>query len=345
MLPDEFRAAAADLLGVSRGSRQGELIEDRGEAAADDEFFRSRHFLDAEGVTHTLRIESRRRRAARSADRPRDRRGPPSATPISPYGYPGFAGVGVSPAERSPRLRRAPPSTLDPRPDRSTSPPPAWSASSSATRSGRSPLAGADRAQRRPDRRPGAAAEEPAERPPPGPPQPRSGLRARARPRRRDDRRAARRLPRRLRADDAPHRRRAALLLRRRLLRPHPRRRPHLAGARHRPRRRARRRLDRRASATASSTTTSAAAPTRTSRDSPMKNVVARLVEHAAELGPAAQPRRRHHPGRRARGVQARLRQPPAALAHLGARLRPASATRSSAPGREAGGFFPAYRA
>ena len=58
--------------------------------------------------------------------------------------------------------------------------------------------------------------------------------------------RAARRLPRRLRADDAPHRRRRALLLRRRLLRPHPRSRPHLARPRHRARRRPRRRLARR---------------------------------------------------------------------------------------------------
>ena len=33
-----------------------ELIEDRGAAAAGEEFFRSRPFLDAEGVTHTLRI-------------------------------------------------------------------------------------------------------------------------------------------------------------------------------------------------------------------------------------------------------------------------------------------------
>ena len=33
-----------------------ELIEDRGEAAASAEFFRSREFLDAEAVTHTLRI-------------------------------------------------------------------------------------------------------------------------------------------------------------------------------------------------------------------------------------------------------------------------------------------------
>ena len=56
VLPDEFRAAAADLLRVSAATA-AELIADRGEAAGGDEFFRSRPFLDAEGVTHTLRIE------------------------------------------------------------------------------------------------------------------------------------------------------------------------------------------------------------------------------------------------------------------------------------------------
>ena len=57
-----------------RAAASAELIEDRGEAAAGEEFFRSRPFLDAEGVTHTLRIEAERRRAAGAADRPRDRR-------------------------------------------------------------------------------------------------------------------------------------------------------------------------------------------------------------------------------------------------------------------------------
>jgi hypothetical protein len=42
---------------VSEQSARAELIEDRGEAAISEEFFRSRPFLDAEGVTHTLRIE------------------------------------------------------------------------------------------------------------------------------------------------------------------------------------------------------------------------------------------------------------------------------------------------
>ena len=81
-------------------------------------------------------------------------------------------------------------------------------------------------------------------------------------------------------------------------------------------------------------------------RDSPMKNVVARLVEHADRARPPAQPRRRHRPRRRPRGVQARLRQPPADLAHLGARLRPETQpTRASAPAAMPAASSRAYRA
>jgi hypothetical protein len=43
---------------VSGKSAIAELIADRGEAAANEELFRSRPFFEAEGVTHTLRIES-----------------------------------------------------------------------------------------------------------------------------------------------------------------------------------------------------------------------------------------------------------------------------------------------
>ena len=68
-------------------SAEAELLADRGAAAAEQEFFRSPEFLEAEGVTHTLRIG-------------------PIAAPlvvreipgggdlldaVSPYGYPGFA--------------------------------------------------------------------------------------------------------------------------------------------------------------------------------------------------------------------------------------------------------------
>ena len=68
---------------------RAELLEDRGEAASSEEFFRSPVFLEAEGVTHTLRIES-------GADellipvivRPVPGEGP-AADAVSPYGYPG----------------------------------------------------------------------------------------------------------------------------------------------------------------------------------------------------------------------------------------------------------------
>jgi len=67
-----------------------ELFEDRGEAATSDDFFRCRPFLDAEGVTHTLRIAD----AGRELLAPlvvRDIDGGPERDAISPYGYPGFA--------------------------------------------------------------------------------------------------------------------------------------------------------------------------------------------------------------------------------------------------------------
>lgn len=71
------------------------LIEDCGEVAAGEEFFRSRPFLDAEGVTHTLRIEG-----TTAAGDPVDLLAPlivrpigdgPERDAISPYGYPGIA--------------------------------------------------------------------------------------------------------------------------------------------------------------------------------------------------------------------------------------------------------------
>jgi hypothetical protein len=70
---------------------RAELIEDGGAAAASDEFFRSRPFLDAEGATHTLRIES----GEVELFAPllvRDIPGTGERDAISPYGYPGFEG-------------------------------------------------------------------------------------------------------------------------------------------------------------------------------------------------------------------------------------------------------------
>jgi hypothetical protein len=74
---------------VSEPVATAELIEDRGAAAAADDFFRSRPFLDAEGVTHTLRVETTVGELVAplivheiGAGSERDA--------ISPYGYPGL---------------------------------------------------------------------------------------------------------------------------------------------------------------------------------------------------------------------------------------------------------------
>lgn len=70
---------------------RAELIEDAGAAAGDDQFFRSRPFLEAEGVTHTLRIESEGGELlAPLVVREIEDTGERDA--ISPYGYPGLAG-------------------------------------------------------------------------------------------------------------------------------------------------------------------------------------------------------------------------------------------------------------
>jgi len=70
---------------------KAELIEDRGEAAADDEFFRSRPFLDAEGATHTLRIETDEGELLAPLI-VRGIEGTDARDAISPYGYPGLVG-------------------------------------------------------------------------------------------------------------------------------------------------------------------------------------------------------------------------------------------------------------
>jgi Acetyltransferase (GNAT) domain len=70
-------------------SAAAELIEDRGEAAAGEEFFRSRPFLDAEGVTHSLRIESEDGELLTPLI-VREIGTGPERDAISPYGYPGL---------------------------------------------------------------------------------------------------------------------------------------------------------------------------------------------------------------------------------------------------------------
>jgi hypothetical protein len=71
-------------------SATAELIEDGGAAASGEDFFRSPQFLEAEGVTHTLRIVSE----AGELFAPlivREIEGTNERDAISPYGYPGFA--------------------------------------------------------------------------------------------------------------------------------------------------------------------------------------------------------------------------------------------------------------
>ncbi len=69
---------------------RADLVADRGKAAQTADFFRSRAFYDAEGVTHTLRIED----AGRAIALPlvvREIPGTELSDGISPYGYPGAA--------------------------------------------------------------------------------------------------------------------------------------------------------------------------------------------------------------------------------------------------------------
>jgi len=84
---------------VSAFAAKAELIEDGGQAATDDQFFRSRPFLDAEGVTHTLRIESDDGELVAPLI-VRAIEGTDERDAISPYGYPGLAGSieGLDPA-------------------------------------------------------------------------------------------------------------------------------------------------------------------------------------------------------------------------------------------------------
>jgi Acetyltransferase (GNAT) domain len=73
---------------------RAELLEDRGEAALSDQLFRSRQFLDAEGVTHTLRIEGESPSGPVDLVAPlvvREIEATGERDAISPYGYPGLA--------------------------------------------------------------------------------------------------------------------------------------------------------------------------------------------------------------------------------------------------------------
>lgn len=81
-----------------------ELISDRGAAASSDDLFRSPPFLEAERVTHTLRVDSRDRTALVPVivrELPDTQR----VDAVSPYGYPGGLVSGLGPPP--------PPASLD----------------------------------------------------------------------------------------------------------------------------------------------------------------------------------------------------------------------------------------
>jgi hypothetical protein len=76
---------------------EAELIEDGGAAASDDEFFRSRPFLEAECATHTLKIDSEDIQLLAPL-KVRGISGTGLWDAVSPYGYPGLAVTATPPA-------------------------------------------------------------------------------------------------------------------------------------------------------------------------------------------------------------------------------------------------------
>lgn len=86
-------------------SARADLLADGGAGAAADDFFRSPEFCAAEGVTHTLVIESGPRRSgAGEMAAPllvRDIPGSDRQDAISPYGYPGFGSARDSGAPKN----------------------------------------------------------------------------------------------------------------------------------------------------------------------------------------------------------------------------------------------------
>ncbi|HWI94661.1 MAG TPA: GNAT family N-acetyltransferase [Solirubrobacterales bacterium] len=103
-------------------SATAELIEDGGASAAGEEFFRSPQFLEAEGVTHTLRITSDERELLAPLIVRKIGAGP-ERDAISPYGYPGLVersrgGVrrslpAVAPADTPPAPPALDPESID----------------------------------------------------------------------------------------------------------------------------------------------------------------------------------------------------------------------------------------
>jgi len=94
------------------GAARAELIDDRGAAAASEEFFRSRPFLDAESVTHTLRIEAGEAELLAPLIVRQIADGP-ERDAISPYGYPGIETRVDPPGEGSTLASSIDPATID----------------------------------------------------------------------------------------------------------------------------------------------------------------------------------------------------------------------------------------
>ena len=94
---------------MNGASASAELLADRGAAAESEEFFRSRPFLDAEAVTHTLRIETGDTELLAPLI-VREIPGGGGIDAISPYGYPGLAEGSRGGARRS-NSGEAPPGT------------------------------------------------------------------------------------------------------------------------------------------------------------------------------------------------------------------------------------------
>jgi len=75
---------------VTAAVASAELLEDRGKAAVSDDFFRCQEFLDAEGATHTLRIVGDGVELLAPLIVREIPGAPDARDAISPYGYPGL---------------------------------------------------------------------------------------------------------------------------------------------------------------------------------------------------------------------------------------------------------------
>ena len=286
-----------------------ELIEDRGEAAVEDEFFRSRRVPRRRGGHPHAAGRERGLDRGGAADRPRD---PGLRPPRRDLALLLPRGATVSGAADRPRRRR--PGARA-----------GWSASSSATASASPPaLRGGTRPLDRPRLRPRRAAQVADERPPADPQERGRRLRASSGSRARlPTAERPGRVPRRLHRDDARRRGRRALLLRRRLLRRRcsPRRSPGWSRSRGPDGDVAAAALAVRSDGFLHYYLSGTADDHR--RGAPSKNLIVAANDLADELELPLNLGGGLSAGGRARGVQARLRQPRAPVPDPRADLRP----------------------